>query len=209
MRRHFPSIRIATLFAVMLSSGCATAPASSGGESSPGQGETAFGNYLVLAIADNYNNRAQFERTVVSKLKAENAEATAYYVAAGGNTPVDKDAVADVLATGDYDALLVTRVLAAASEAEIKPGSAAAKATRRDGGPLDFFRYDYEELDEPAALELSTEATLSVELYRATDTTRVWSTELTSKDESNIGAMIDDVADKVVTRLARDRRISR
>jgi len=188
--------------------GCAAAPDASSSDAAA-QGETAFNSFLVLAIADNYNNRAQFERTVVSNLKAENAEATAYYVAAGGDTPVDKDAVADLLAAGDYDALLVTRVLAAASEAKVKPGSAAAKATRRDGGPLDFFRYDYEELDEPAALELSTEATLSVELYRAADTTRVWSTELTSKGENNIGAMIDDVADKVVTRLARDRRISR
>ena len=186
--------------------GCATAPAT--GDTGSDE-QTAFGNFLVLAISDDYNNRAQFERTVVSNLKKQGADATTYYSAAGGNTPIDRDSVTAVMNAGTYDALLVTRVLAASSDAEMKTGSAAAKVTRRDSQPLDFFRYDYEELDEPGSLEVRTEATLSVELYRASDSARVWSTELTSRKKDNVGAMIDDVADRVVSMLSSRRRIER
>ena len=206
-RLHRLAALIPSFVAVALT-GCASSTDVSGGGSAASD-ETAFDNFLVLAVAENYNNRAQFERTVVSNLKSKGADATTYYSAAGGNTPIDREAVKIVMETGPYDALLVTRVLAASSDAEMKTGSAAAKATRRDGGPLDFFRYDYEELDEPGALSISTEATLSVELYRASDSTKVWATVLTSKGEDNVGAMIDDVADKVVSQLTRNRKIAR
>ena len=196
------------LIVAILLSGCATTPDSNSGEAEAAS-KIAFSNFLVLAIADNYNNRAQFERTVVSNLKSKGADATAYYSAAGGNTPIDREAVKATIEAGTYDALLVTRVLAASSEAEMKTGSAAAKATRRDGRPLDLFRYDYEELDEPGTLEVSAEATLSVELYRASDSTRVWATVLTSTGTDNVGAMIDDAAEKVVSRLSRNRKIAR
>jgi len=209
VRRHFPSIQIATLLTALLASACASSPASSGGASSTNQGATAFGNFLVVAIADNYTNRAQYERTLVSLLKVKGASATAYYQAIGGNKPVDRDAVREVLAANSYDAVLVTRVLNTASQAELKSGSAAAKVTRREDRPLDFFRYDYEELDEPGSLEIRTEAMLASQLYRANDENVVWSMETSSKGADNIGQIIDEVAEKVVNRLRRDGHIAK
>ena len=193
------------IFSYLLS-GCASTLTTAAANSA--SNDATFRNFLVLAITDDYNNRAQFERTVVSRLRAEGATGTAYYEAAGGNTPIDQVSVQGILDGGAFDAVLVTRVLNATAEAKIKTGSAAAKATRRDDGPLDFFRYDYEELDEPGGLEVRTDATLSVGLYSATETAKVWSIELTSKGEDTVGALIDDVADRIVARLARDGRIA-
>ena len=206
MPKILPTCSFSVVLISLFLSGCAAAPDMDGTEATD---KSAFSNFLVLAIADNYNNRAQFERTVVSNLKNKGASATTYYSAAGGNTPIDRDSVKAMMDSGNFDALLVTRVLAASAEAEIKSGSAAAKATRRDGRPFDFFRYDYEELDEPGSLEVSNEAILSVELYGAANSAKVWTTVLESKGKDNVGEMIDDAADTIVSRLSRDRRIAR
>ena len=172
-------------------------------------GDSSFGNILVVGISDNYDNRAQYERTVVSLLRSRGASATAYYQAVGGNKPINREAVREVLEGSSYDAVLVTRVLDRKSEFNIKSGSTAAKVTRRNDKPLDFFRYDYEELYEPGAIEVRTDVNLAIELYRATDQNLVWSTEISKTGADNVGKLIDDVAKDVVRRLHRDKRIAR
>lgn len=197
------------VFVAALMSGCASSPNATRSGDYQDQDNTSFSNFLVAGIADNYTNRAQYERTVVSLLKSRGASATAYYQAVGGSTPIARDAVRDILAENSYDAVLVTRVLGTESRADIKSGSAAAKTTRRDDRPIDFFRYDYEELDEPGTLEARTDARLTAELYRATDENLIWSMEVSSKGADNIGEIIDDVAEKVVNRLRRDQQIAK
>jgi len=197
------------VFVAALMSGCASSPNATRPGDYQDQDNTSFSNFLVAGIADNYTNRAQYERTVVSLLKSRGASATAYYQAVGGSTPIARDAVRDILAENSYDAVLVTRVLGTELRADIKSGSAAAKTTRRDDRPIDFFRYDYEELDEPGTLEVRTDARLPAELYRATDENLIWSMEVSSKRADNIGEIIDDVAEKVVNRLRRDQHIAK
>ena len=193
------------LCATTMMGGCA----SSGASSAPARDEGTFANLLVLAIADDYTNRAHFERTVVSNLRAEGVSATAYYQAAGGNTPIDRDAARAVLANSGCDSLLVTRVLDTDMQAQIKQGSVAAKTTRRDERPIDFFRYDYEELDEPGSFEVRREATLRSDLYSAADENLVWSAEFLAKGADNVGKVIDEVSEKIVNQLRRDKRIAR
>ncbi len=197
------------LFLILLATTMMASCASSGTSSAPSGNEGTFANLLVLAIADDYTNRAHFERTVVSNLRAEGIAATAYYQVAGGNTPIDRDAARAILADSGADALLVTRVQVGAMQGTIKPGTAAAKATRRDERPIDFFRYDYEELDEPGSFEVRREATLRSELYSAADESLVWSAEFFTKGADNVGKVIDEIAGKIVTQLRRDKRIAR
>lgn len=127
----------------------------------------------------------------------------------GGNEPISRETIRDLITGNGYDAVLLTRVLDSSSEIEVKPGSAAAKVTRRDDRPVDFFRYDYEELDEPGTIEVRTDATRVSELYRAADESLVWSIEISSAGADNVGEVIDEVAAKVVNRLRRDRRIAK
>ena len=107
--------------------GCA---GSSGSAAPHGAAAKGYSNFLVLSVADNYTNRAQFERTVVSNLRAAGASGTPYYEAADGNSPIDREAVRAVLADGGYDAVLVTRVVSTDADVQLQSGSAAAKATR-------------------------------------------------------------------------------
>lgn len=179
--------------------GCATSGSDSAG----------YRNFLVLGLADDYENRAYFESEAVADLRRRGAQATAYHRAVGGNKPIDRESVRAVARSGGYDAVLVTRVLDRSMDVEREQGSVATKATRRDGRPLDFFRYDYEELDEPEALRLQTAVTLSIEVYDAASEQQVWVAELKSSKADSIGELIEDTAAAVIRRLARNDLIAR
>jgi len=210
---NVPSLYRLNLFVllslVFLANACSTSANVTSSKSDSPAGDSSFRNFLVVGISDNYNNRAHYERTVVSQLRSRGASATAYYQAVGGNKPINREAVRDVLEGSSYDAVLVTRVLDRSSEFEVKSGTAATKVTRRNDKPLDFFRYDYEELYIPGKIEVRTDMHLAVELYRATDQNLVWSTEISKTGVDNVGKLIDDVAEDVVRRLHRDKRIAR
>ena len=197
------------LLVVGMASGCASSSGDSRSADYPDRDSTAFSNFLVAAIAENYNNRAQFERTVVSALRNDGASATAYYEAVGGNEPVSRERIRELIVANGYDAVLITRVLDSRQQVELKQGSTAAKITRRDDRPADFFRYDYEELDEPPRLDIRAEAKLASELYRAADQNKVWSTEVSNTGADNVGELIDEVADDIVKRLRRSKHMAR
>jgi hypothetical protein len=105
-------------------------------------------------VAGNYTNRAYFERSVVSGIRAKGSSASAFHVVAGGNKPVTREAVRDAIESGGFDAVLVSRVLDTNTDLDVKSAVTGTKVTRKDGGVVDLFRYDYEELEEPMSLRL-------------------------------------------------------
>lgn len=88
-------------------------------------------------------------------------DATALYLAAGGNKPIVREAIEELAKAGSYDAVLISRPLSCNDDASMKTGSAAAKAVRKDGGGIDLFRYDYEELNEPVTWSVDFSITIS------------------------------------------------
>lgn len=176
---------------------------------SPDHDDKSYSNFLVVAIIEDYTSRAQYERAVVSELRKKGAAGTPYYVAAGGNTVIDREAIRAVLSTGDYDAVLMTHVHAKEAKIEKLPDTARTNVTRRNKSPIDFFRYDYEEISEPGEISASKQATLATELYSARNETKLWSVEVSSSGAGGFGHLIDDLAAGVVQRLQRDRLIAK
>ena len=170
---------------------------------------SSFSNFLVIGVAGNYNSRAQFERTVVSGLRAEGASASTYYSVVQGNEPISRDAVLGAVQSGGFDAILVTRVIGQQTDVDVKSGSAGAKASTIGGSPINFFRYDYEELNEPVRISFNTTVVLATELFSSADEKMIWAIESSSTDDAVIGVLIDNVAASIVSRLRRDGLIGR
>ena len=189
-----------------VATGCAATSTTS---ASPGAANTAYSNFLVICVAGDYNNRAYFERSVVSGIRAKGSSARAFHVVTPGNKPLTREAVKDAIESGGFDAVLVSRVLDTESDLGVKSAVTGTKVTRKDGGVLDLFRYDYEELDEPMSLELKTKVNIATELYSAASEQKVWSIDSVSSATENIGKLIEDAAENVVERLDRDDLIGR
>ena len=198
--------KVLLLIAVsVVATGCAATSTTS---ASPDLAKLAYSNFLVIGVAGDYNNRAYFERSVVSGIRAKGSSARAFHVVTPGNKPLTREAVKDAIESGGFDAVLVSRVLDTESDLGVKSAVTGTKVTRKDGGVLDLFRYDYEELDEPMSLELKTKVNIATELYSAASEQKVWSIDSVSSATENIGKLIEDAAENVVKRLHRDDLIS-
>ena len=169
----------------------------------------SFGNFLVLVVAGDYNSRAQFERTVVSGLRAEGASADAYYSVVGGNRPINSEAVLAAVKSGNFDAMLVTRVIDRQLNVDVDSGPAGGKSTNIGGNPLDFFLYEYEELNEPESISFNATVVLRTELFATQDEKMIWGIELSSTDEAVGGLLIEKFAAVIVDQLRQDDLIRR
>ncbi len=169
--------------------------------------DSAYSNFLVLAMADNYSNRAQYERTVASGLRSLGVQATPYHTAVGGSGDISRERARELIDEQGFDAVLVTQVRQATSAVNVEQDSAAVKVTRKDERPIDFFRYDYEEMDEPGAMTVLAEGRLDTNLHQASDGAIVWSYSWSSKSAENVGILIDNSSADLVKNLNRTKLV--
>ncbi len=199
---RFPTATL--LVFITLLSGCGSAPATS----TPVATDEKFSNILVLAIADNYDGRAQYERTVASRLRQLGVAAMPYHQAVGGSGNISSERSLELVAEHGFDAILVTQVRDAHESVDVAEDTAGSKVVRKQGQqPADFFRYDYEELDEPGEISILAAATLDTDLHRADGGEILWSFHWTSKGAENVGILIDESSTALVRRLDRDKFI--
>lgn len=203
MTTLFRKVLLSLAVLALLTSGCTTTST----QTDLGSKDASFSNFLVIGVAGDYDSRAQFERTVVSGLKARGSAASAYYIVTGGNNPVTREAVTEAIVSGGFDAVVVTRVLDIDTKVDAGNSVAGAKATHKEGGLVNLFRYDYEELNEPLAAEFNTKITFATELYDAASEQLVWTGESTGSRKESIGMLIDETAATVVKQLARKNLI--
>lgn len=186
------------LLAIALIAGCA---------SSQGTSKESYSNILVLAIADDYGSRAQYERSVASGLRRLGIAATPYHEAVAGSGDISRERARALIDENGFDAVLVTQVRHSDSKVDTRQDSAAVKVTRKNDRPVDFFRYDYEELDEPGEMNLLAEASLDTDLHRATDGEIVWTYTWSSKSAENVGILIDESSSSLVRRMDRENMV--
>ena len=168
-----------------------------------------YQNILVLAISDDYDGRAQYERAVASGLRKEGVAATPYHRAVGGSGDISREKALELIDANGFDAVLVTQVRSSSTAMKVEQDSTGKKVSRRDDRPVDFFRYSYEELDEPGEISVLAEATLDTDLHNAADSSIVWSYSWSSNGSENVGILIDDSAAAVVRRLKRDKQLAK
>lgn len=194
-------------FAVAISA-CSSTTKSVSTEGLSGSADSPFRNILVIGVAADYEARTRFERKLASELRATGTAATALYVAAGGNQPIERENIEKLVASNGYDAVLISKPLKRDTDAKMKTGGAATKAVRRDKGALHLFRYDYEELNEPATWNVNLSVTISTELFAARDSERVWAVETAVAKKDTLEEVISEATEKIVRRLKRDKLIA-
>ena len=81
--------------------------------------DSSYSDILIIAVAGDYDDRASFERAIVSGISAEGAHATAYYTVVGRHQPITRNTVSAVVAARGYRAVLLARVLVQANYKDI------------------------------------------------------------------------------------------
>ena len=186
----------------VFASGCTTTSTTD-----TGSGRMSFSNFLVIGIAGDYNSRAQFERELTGDLRRAGAAASTYYSIIGSNKPITPDAVRTAVQSGDFDAILVTRVLDKQVDLKVQKDRTETDATPIGGRFVNLFRFNYTDYSKPGAIDLKTSVTFAIELYDVATEEIVWSMESSSRGETNLGLLIDRTAESIAKRLQRERLI--
>jgi hypothetical protein len=173
----------------------------------PAYADAVFSNFLVIAVGENYDARAQFERQLVAAIKSNGGTATAYYTIVGNKAQLARDDISKAIDDGGFDAVLVTRVKGQESTVDVVSGAPETKTTRRSGTAFDLFRYDYEELNDPDTVEVSTSVVVVCELYAATDEKKIWAIESSASSTDGTGVLIDKEVETIIRHLKKDKLI--
>lgn len=166
--------------------------------------ERGYEHVLVLAIAADYNARSRFERQMALALRDAGATATPYYEIADGDREITRDKIRAVVDSHGFDGVVVSRIGAHQSEVTYRTGTSKARISRKTGDAVDFFRYDYEILNEPGHVDVATEVLLVTDFVSADDDRVVWSAESKVADKENISYLVDDAVAMIVGRMTRD-----
>ena len=172
--------------------------------------DSSYSDILVIGVAGDYENSAAFERAIASRIKAEGANATAYYTVVGRNQPINRSVVTPVVHSRGFDAVLLARAISQQSDISVDDTSSVINVPRKPASrAIDLFRFDYDELNEPRFLTISSTVVLSVEMFHAADETRMWSIESTISDIESVRQLIESAADITIGQLRKDRLIGR
>ena len=166
--------------------------------------DKVYRNVLVLAVAADYNARARFERSLTAAIESPTTAAMEYYEIADGDQEVTREKILAAIAEFGYDGVIVTQIGSRESELSVRRGTKEAKVSRRDDRAVDYFRYDYEILNNPNEINVAMTVVLVSDFFDASDAKRIWTAESTIGDKENIQYLVDDAAAMIAARLARD-----
>ena len=200
--KHISSL--GALFALLLAAGCSTI-SQPVDDTNAAADAAGYNNLLVIGVADDYEGRTRFERKLSNDLADEGVTATPLFVAAGGNVPISREQVVALIESNGYDAVLISRALDSDASASVRDGSAATKATRKEGRPLDLFRYDYKELNEPSDVDFRFGVRMYTELFSTTQDKQVWALESNIAAKDYMDLLINEASEKIVRQLRRDK----
>ena len=170
--------------------------------------EKVYQNVLVLAVAADYNARARFERSLASAIESPTTAAMEYYEIADGDQEVTREKILAAIEEFGYDGVIVTQIGSRESELSVRRGTKEAKVSRRDDRAVDYFRYDYEILNNPNEINVAMTVVLVSDFFDAADAKRIWTAESTVGDKENIQFLVDDAAAMIAARLERDGIVS-
>jgi hypothetical protein len=187
---------IAFLSLLLMLSACSTSIKTVKTLDDPAYCDSRYHNFLVVGVAADYNNGAQFEGQLVSAIKV-----------AGNNPPVNRAQLESAIDVGGYDAVLLTRVADQHSKVDVKTGAPDTKVVRESGNVFDLFRYDYEELNDPETIEIDTDITIITELYETAGKNKIWAIESSSQSTDGAGILIDREVAAIMQQLKKDKLI--
>ncbi len=169
----------------------------------------SFDRILVVGVTDDQFRRRGFESAVVDALAGKRTEAVSSIEIMDADTALS-DASLD--AAGDKiqaDAVLITRLTNTTVKAKQIDSRVDVQAQAKGGNIVDFFRYDYKDVEDPGYLQAKISFVLSSNLYETAGGTLVYSIETVTSDKNTdyntvVFDIIENTSVKIAQRLRRD-----
>lgn len=171
--------------------------------------EAPYKRVLVVGVTPNEGLRWRWERTMAQTLQDNGLAAWASVKEMGYDTPLNRDNVVLAVRKTEADAVLVSRLLRQDVAPRGVDARKEAKKKRRDQYAVDFFRYDYEEIEIPSYTLLTSTVEIATDLYETTEGRIVYSLNTITYQKQTEWEVLDEVTVAIAKRLRKDRMVKR
>ena len=206
--RHAPPRLLAAILALAGLTACTGNVAVDGQWTEGVARQGSFGNFLVVGISTDYNQRCAFEYALVSSLRDEAISASTSCSVISKDEPLSRESVVKAAQKTGADAVLATHIVE--FDGKAKEG---ASADARGG--LTYKATDIEQyfattvvtakmVTAPSVFTISGTVRLSTRLFETKGATLVYAMDTRAKELESRGSGLAEIAPAIVRRLRSD-----
>jgi hypothetical protein len=182
----------------------------------PGYEQTVFKKLFVIGVAENDESRQAFENAFAKAIANEGGGAQASWGVLPKSTQLEEDEIRAALADGNFDGVLITRLLSVDKDQEYVEPKAYnnPKTTYYAGGGglygygyYGFYGTTYARVHEPGYFETSTTIVLETNLYSVANGGLVWTGQSETVDPESIPDARDSMTAAVAKKLKEENLI--
>jgi len=181
----------------------------------PGYGDTVFKKLCGIGVAENHESRQAFEDALAKAIAAQGGTAQVSWQLLPQATQLSEEQIREAIEGGDFDGILITRLLSVDKERDYKPGSTYMNPRTRyypggyayGYGYYGFYGTTYAQVHEPGYFETSTTIKLETNLYSVATSDLVWSGQSDTVDPKSIADARQSMTAAVAKKLKEEKLI--
>ena len=182
----------------------------------PGYEQTVFKKLLVIGVAENEESRKAFEDAFAKAIADEGGTAQGSWSLLPKSEQLTEEEIRTAIEAGNFDGVLITRLLSVDKEQEYTPASTYNNPQTRyypGGGGMygygfyGFYGTTYAKVHEPGYFETSTTIRLETNLYSAANDGLVWTGQSDTVDPESIPDARESMTTAVAKKLKEEKLI--
>ena len=159
---------------------------------------------MVIAVSPDLNGRRMFEDLLVGLLAQSGNTAWASSRKIDTATPLNREAVERVVQETGATLVVVTRLVDQQLDISEQRGRAEVKVQRRHEVPLDFFRYDYETIEQEPYLLAKSTVHMATDVYGIEAGALLYSIDLIIHAAESREEVMSEATRAIAGRLRKD-----
>ena len=168
----------------------------------------SFRKLFVIGVGENDARRRSFEDRLARALALEGAAAQASWGHLPQSTQLTEEQIRGAIEGGDFDGVLITRLLSVDQSEEYVPPSTHAVPTSYYGsGYYGYYGTSYEVVHTPGCYKTNTTFRLETNLYSVATGDLVWSGQSATINPESLSDVIDSMTAAVAKKLKAEKLI--
>jgi len=180
----------------------------------PGYEQTVFKKLFVIGVAENQESRQAFEDAFVKAIAGQGGGAKASWGVLPQSEQLTEEEIRGAIEAGNFDGVLITRLLSVDKDQEYTPASTYNKPRTRyytgggyGYGYYGFYGTTYAKVHEPGYFDTSTTLRLETNLYSLANDGLVWTGQSETVDPESIPDARESITSAVAKKLKEEKLI--
>jgi hypothetical protein len=171
----------------------------------PGVEQTVFKKLFVIGVGENEGARRLFEDTFAKALAGQGTLAQASWGLLPQSARLTEEQIRGAIEGGDFDGVLLSRMLSVDQEQEYVPGSAYTVPTTYYGyGYYGYYGSSFTTVHDPGYFKTNTTFRVETNLYSVATSDLVWSGQSQTLNPESLTDVIDSMTAAVARKLKEE-----